>query len=446
MRPFFPYGYAPRSSYGARPSLEDLLDPYAEPEYPEEPARITRGQDLSKQDRRGLTMEMLANIASSISGPQGYLGSRLAQSAQANLGAEQGAIGRANEAAQQDYRRRYQKAQQASSEAEQRAGREQKRVSIESMLTLGDQAIEAAGGPEADPAFASRVYGFMRERNASALQGAVKEGSERRTMREKYKVDPDDSAAMESFKSKRELDAKMAEETAIGGIRQERAVSTHKQERDYDLAHPLPREPREPQRDRVWFDPTSGQIINLDTGQAGPPLGGYTPRPRSGGIMDEVEQEAWDAAQRERGQFENSPRRPIYQNRNPRMPGFTPDAGLIGKPVPFDVESAYRANERTMRKLLHEKEAAADPSTGVRGPAPSGGKGIQAPKGAPVGVGGLPTLKPAPKPEIERKVAAVAAQIGGMTEQQKKLVRQKLAGGMTPDQVVAEIKRRRGGG
>lgn len=438
----------PRYSGPARPGLDDLLDPYEEPVYPEEPTPIRRIRDLQGPERRQFTMQTLANIAAALGGSRpGYLGSGLAEAAQANLGAERETIDLANERQGQEYRRSYQLAQQKASEAEQKAGREQKRTSIENMLALGDQAIEAAGGADADPAFAARVYSFMRERNTSALQGALKEAGERRRMREKYNLDPEDPLALEAYNSRRELDAKVEEENRLGPIRTKRELEEYEEKQKIERRYPAP---REPQRDRMWFDPTSGQIINLDRGTAGQPIGGYVPRPRSGQVLDEVEQEAWDAAKREEARYMSDPRRPIYQNRNPRMPGYTQDPALVGKDVPFDVETAYRSNARTLRKLAQEKEAEADPSSGNRGPAPKPqGQGVQAPKGAPVGLGGSPgkgQSDPRKAAEVERKVASVQAIVKTpLTEEQKKFLRQN-AGTMSVPQMVARINQMRQGG
>lgn len=439
----------PRYSGPTRPGLDDLLDPFEEPVYPEEPSPVTSLRGLGGADRRQFTMQALANFASALGGSRpGYLGSGIADAAQANVGAERETLALANDRQAQEYRHSYQLAQQKASEAEQRAGREQKRTSIENMLALGDQAIEAAGGADADPAFAARVYSFMRERNTSAIQGALKEAGERRRKREKYGLDPEDPLALEAYNSRKALEAKKAEEEALGPIRSARELADYEEKQKIERRYPAP---REPQRDRMWFDPTSGQIINLDQGTAGQPIGGYVPRPRSGQILDEVEQEAWDAAKREETRYMSDPRRPIYQNRNPRMPGFTRDPALVGKDVPFDVETAYRSNARTLRKLAQEKEAGADPSSGNRGAAPQPqGKGVQAPKGAPVGLGGSPGQQGQPDPgkaaEAERKVASVQAIVKTpLTEEQKKFLRQN-AGTMSVPQMVARINQMRQGG
>lgn len=455
----------PRSRYSgpARPGLDDLLDPFEEPVYPEEPTPIRRIRDLQGPERRQFTMQTLANIASALGGSrQGYLGSGLAEAAQASLGAERETIDLANERQGQEYRRSYQLAQQRASEAEQKAEREQKRTSIENMLALGDQAIEAAGGADADPTFAARVYSFMRERNTSALQGALKEAGERRRMREKYNLDPGDPLAMEAYNSRRELDAKVEEENRLGPIRTKRELEEYEEKQKIERRYPAP---REPQRDRVDIDPQTGQVINMDAvlrqggGQAMVPIPGFTPRPRVEPYFRPDEQEAWETALREEAEYRKSARRPFYQNKNPNMPGFLRDEKTkqpvpdtdprLGKDVPFDVETAYQSRLRQVRKLKQEGEAKADPSGGVRGPAPNPtGQGVQAPKGAPVGLGGSPG-KGQPDPrraaEVERKVASVQAIVKTpLTEEQKKFLRQN-AGTMSVPQMVARINQMRQG-
>lgn len=457
MYPFLSTAWGlPRRRYSgaARPSMDDLLDPFEEPEYPEEPSPVTSLRGLGGADRRQFTMQTLANIASALGGSRpGYLGSGLAEAAQANVGAERETLDLANERQSQEYRRSYQLAQQKASEAEQRAGREQKRTSIENMMALGDQAIEAAGGADADPAFAARVYSFMRERNTSAIQGALKEAGERRRMREKYGLDPEDSLALEAYNSRRGLDAKVEEEERLGPIKSARELEEYEAKQKIERRYAPP---PQPQRDRVDFDPFTGQIVNLDSHQVSAPIPGYTPRPRAGGLMDEVETEAWQAAREEQRRYMSDPRRPVYQNQNPKMPGYlNPKAkdynpALLGKDVPFDVETAFRSNAKTLRKLAQEKEAEADPSGGVRGPAPvPHGQGVQAPKGAPVGLGGSPGQKGQPDPrraaEVERKVASVQAIVKTpLTEEQKKFLRQN-AGALSVPQMVARINQMRQG-
>lgn len=446
----------PRQSLGLpeRPSIDDLMDPLAYPQYPEEPELLARGRQLGKDERRQLTMQMLANVAQALSGAQGDLGGRLGAVASANIGAEQEAVGRANETSQQEYRRKYQRAERDASSRMERAKREQDRSQIESMLAVGDKAIELAGGAEADPAFATKVFSLMRERNASALNSALNEAVQRRTMREKYKLDPEDPLALEAYRRKQALDEKVEEFNALDPLKDADELDDYEQKKIIDRRYPAP---REPQRDRMWFDPTSAQIINLDSGQVSAPVSGYVPRPRSGGdIFDEVEEMAWTAAQRDRAEFEKDNNRPRYQAKNPAQPGYlNPKAKgfnplLIGKLVPFNLEASYRAHERARRKIANEKAAQADPSSGNRGAAPATSpqaKGVQSPKGAPVGMGGG-LVNPAEvkrRAVVERKVAAAEAKLGPMSKEQKTLARKKLET-MTVEEFVAEAMRRRGGG
>lgn len=439
-----------------RPTAEDLLDPLSYPDYPEAPERLTRGRDLDKGDRRALTMQIIANLAQAFAssgtrtnrwGTPQSLGGALAEAASANLGAEQEALARANEMRRSDYERKRQDAERRASAQEQRAKRANERSQIESMLAVGDKAIEAAGGADADPAFATKVFSLMRERNASALNAALDEAHHRRLMREKYKLDPEDPMALEAYKRKQELQGKVEEFNALDPLKDADELADYEAKKQIDQRYPTP---REPDRARMWFDPTSGQIINLDAGTASAPIGGYEPRPRSGQQFDDVEKEAMNAADKAQADYDRSPYKPRYQSKNPRMPGYTTDPRLLGKDVPFDWEASYRAAERTRRKIANEKAAQADPSTGGRGAPPvvsPTATGVQSPKGAPVGMGGG-LVNPAEvkrRAEIERKVAAVAAKVGAMSDEQKKMLRKKAAT-MTVEQMVAEIMRRRGGG
>lgn len=391
-----------------RPEIDDLLDPEIYPEYPDYPELLTRSRDLDKGGKRQLTMAMLANIAQALSGGQGNLGGRLAAAASANIGTEQDFMAQANERQERDYQRKVREADRQASSRAQQGKRSQDRAQIESMLAVGDKAIELAGGADADPKFATKVFSLMRERNASALNAALDEAVQRRTMREEHGLDPDDPMELDAYKRKQELEGKVEEFNTLDPLRSASETKQHATNRIFDLAHPTP---REPSRDRLWFDATSGQIINLDSGQASQPIGDYTPRPRSGGMFDDVEKEAMDAANRARNEYDSSGTRPLYQNRNSRLPGYTQDPRLLGTPVPFDYEATYRANERIYRKIANEKAAQADPSTGRRGAAPvttPTARGVQSPAGAPVGMGGGPQ---------QRRPAAA-----GLSETEKKTI------------------------
>lgn len=448
FRPYGGFSFSstmPGLSGPRRPSIEDLLDPLADPEYPEEPEPINRARGLSKDQRSQLTMELLANLAMAMSASgEGRLGSGLARAAAANLGAEQNAVGRANEERQVEYRRKYQQAEKEASAWQAGAKRKQESSQIESMLAVGDKAIEMVGGAEADPKFAAKVYSLMQERNASALQAMLDQAPARRKAREAG-YDPDDPVGMEEWKTERDLAGKKREMEELDPLKSERELEDYEAKKKIDRRYPAP---REPQRDRMWFDPTSGQVINLDQGTAGQPVGGYEPRPRSGNDFDDVEREAMDAANRAQTQYDRGAFKPVYQNANPKRPHFTRDPNQVGQDVPFNWESSYRANERTLRKLSGEKAAKADPSTGQRGAAPvvsPDRKGVQSPKGAPVGMGGGIVKTLTAKPDVERKVSSVESKVGPLTDAQKALLRKKLAT-MTVDQAVKEIQRRRGGG
>lgn len=414
MRPLF--SYASPSRFGlSRPSLTDILDPFSgDPEYPDEPAPITRGRQLDKDSKRQLTMQMLATLAQAFAGNGGDLGGRLAQAAAMNIGNEQEAVAGSNERGQRSYLEKRQEAERSAKAKQAGAQREQERAQVESAMAVGDKAIEAAGGADADPQFAAKVYGFMRTRNYSALNSALDEGAHRRLMREQYKLDPDDPMALESWKQKRDAqaahDAKLKDAAEVDPILNANDFEKHKRERDYDVQHPLPVH-HEPDRDRVWVDPTFG-VINMDATlrAAGPgatvaSIPGYTPKPRSAQMFDEVEEKALKRVSELRTEYEKNA--PMYHGdrpgddveqkaRNRRFPGFTNEQRLWGQPVPFDGESAYRSEEKLLRKLALEKLAKEDPSPGVRGPAPSTSptaKNVQAPKGAPVGMGGAPQTK-----------------------------------------------------
>lgn len=384
---------------------DDLYQAPPEIAYPQAPDYADSMGDLSEEQRKAFRRQALLQAAMAIGrgSESGQIGTALAQAALQSEGMRQGMISDYRGQQEKDYQRAREEAEFQAEQQSRKISEEGKQEQARALLGLYQRVVDA------DPGLAGQAEAAVRTGNMSALAKLYEDVPRRQAMRD-YGLNPDDPFADDQMKSRLELEEyEKRQQLELQGLPEKERI-----EREARLE--MERQLRAADLGSYYQDPLDElERARLEQIRAG----GGEGSPAALNKFYERSDGIYRVYPGEDGTF-----------RSELVPGVPPEPMMsmgnnMGQPVLIDraAGEAY-----SVRGLDNPK------------PYPGRQKSQEGEKKA------NPLRKGEQKnPKVEQSMATVAKAIGGFqTAAQREQVKKDLEAGLSPQEIVARIRRARG--